>query len=114
MAKTMYWLTDGFGGKALVEGAEERDRWKPLGWSESTEPAAGERVWLRHDVHGGRALFPAETVELWAAKGWQPSDPPPVPSPFNADQPADVAEPVPTITSPAPAGKASSEKTKEQ
>ncbi|MEU4782843.1 hypothetical protein [Micromonospora sp. NPDC023633] len=94
--KTKYWMTDGYGSKALIEGADERDRWKPLGWSECDEPAGEDRVWLRHEEHGGRQRFPAAAVELWAAKGWHPSDPPVPESPFNADQPADV---VPAATS---------------
>lgn len=109
MAKTNHWMTDGYGSKALV-GADERDRWKPLGWAESTDPEPGERVWLRHEEHGGRAQFPAEVVELWQQKGWQPSDPPPVESPFNAPEPADVVEPAPTTSLPAPAGKTTKEK----
>lgn len=113
MAKTKYWLADGYGGKALVEGADERDRWLPLGWSESSEPQPGERVWLRHEEHGGRALFPAESVELWRQKGWQPSDPPEPINPFNTERPADVAEPAQT-SSPAPAGKSSSDSPKEK
>ncbi|WP_435233367.1 hypothetical protein [Micromonospora aurantiaca (nom. illeg.)] len=107
--KQSYWLSDGFGAKALVEGAEQKDRWVPLGWSESDEPAGDDRVWLRHEEHGGRALFPAAAMELWQQKGWQPSDPPEPVSPFNAPQPAaDVSEaPVAAISSPASAGKAS-------
>lgn len=100
--KTTYWLTDGYGSKALIEGAEARDRWVPLGWSEADEPAAGERVWLRHEEHGGRAQFPAEAVALWQQKGWQPSDPPEPINPFNAPAPADVVE----TPAPAPAAAA--------
>ena len=113
MAKNTYWMADGYGNKALVEGADQRDRWKPLGWAESTEPVAGERVWMRHSEIAVPAQFSAESVELWRQKEWQPGAPPEPVSPFNADQPADVAEPAPT-TSPAPAGKASSEKSREQ
>ncbi|MEU4367554.1 hypothetical protein [Micromonospora chersina] len=118
--KKTYWLTDGYGAKALIEGAEQRDRWKPLGWSETDEPEPGDRVWLRHEDHGGRALFPVESVALWQQKGWQPSDPPEPINPFNAAQPADVTEAAPaapaatTTTSPAPAGKATSDKSREQ
>lgn len=111
MAKTKHWLADGFGAKALVEGADQRDRWVPLGWSESTEPEPGERVWLRHEEHGGQALFPAESVDLWLRKGWQLSSPPIPESPFNAPRPADVVE---TITPPAAAGRATSDSSKEK
>lgn len=76
MAKTNYWLTDGFGSFASVEGADQRDRWKPLGWSEAGEPSGGDRVWMRHTDHGGHAQFPAGVVETWRALGWQPSSPP--------------------------------------
>ncbi|TBL44240.1 hypothetical protein EYA84_02010 [Verrucosispora sp. SN26_14.1] len=115
MAKTTYWMTDGYGAAALVEGADERDRWKPLGWSvvDGEKALAGvTHVWLRHEDHGQRAKFPAGAVELWQAKGWHPSDPPEPTSPFNADQPADVlpaqvAAPVEksVTTEPAPAAK---------
>ncbi|MCX4470448.1 hypothetical protein OOK41_09030 [Micromonospora sp. NBC_01655] len=112
MTKKTYWMTNGYGSKALIEGADERDRWKPLGWSVvDGEPAAG-MVWMRHEVHGGRAEFPIEVASLWQQKGWQPSDPPPPADPFNAANPADVATPVPATpsaaalpTAPAPAGK---------
>ncbi|WP_422744355.1 hypothetical protein ACN27B_08725 [Micromonospora sp. WMMD754] len=76
MAKTNYWLTDGYGAKALATGAEERDRWVPRGWSESTEPAGSDQVWMRHTDHGGHAQFAADVVETWRALGWEPSAPP--------------------------------------
>lgn len=117
MPKTKYWMTDGYGAKALIEGADQRDRWVPLGWSETGEPVAGERVWMRHPDIAVPALFAAEAVHLWQQKGWEPAAPPEPVSPFNADQPADVVEPVavaaPTA-SPAPAGKASSDSSKEK
>ncbi|MFI2664886.1 hypothetical protein [Micromonospora carbonacea] len=93
MPKTKYWMTDGYGTAALVEGAEERDRWLPLGWrvvDGPEQPSGVTHVWLRHEEHNGRQRFAAGAVELWQAKGWHPSDPPPPTSPFNADQPADV------------------------
>lgn len=104
--KQQYWLTDGFGAKALVEGADERDRWKPLGWAGSEEPQPGDRVWMRHEDHGGRAQFAGESLDLWQQKGWHPSDPPAPESPFNAARPADVVETAQT-PSPVPAGKPS-------
>lgn len=76
MAKTNYWLTDGYGNKAVAVGVEELDRWVPRGWSEATEPVDGERVWMRHTDHGGHQLFAAGVVETWRALGWEPSAPP--------------------------------------
>lgn len=76
MSKNTYWLTDGYGSKALVEGAEERDRWKPAGWSETDEPSGEDMVWLAHAEHGGRQRFAAAAVASWQALGWQPCAPP--------------------------------------
>ena len=73
--KKPFWLVDDAGSKALVVGVDERDRLRPLGWSESTEPAPGEWVWMEHDITGGRARFPVEAAPLWVAKGWAPSGP---------------------------------------
>lgn len=81
--KQTYWLADPDGRKALVAGVEQRARWVPLGWQDSTEPAGTEQVWLRHDVTGGRALFAAQVLDVWAEKGWHPSDPPEPESLFN-------------------------------
>ncbi|MEU8186006.1 hypothetical protein [Micromonospora carbonacea] len=116
MAKAKYWMTDGYGTAALVEGAEERDRWLPLGWEVVDNPAALDavtHVWLRHEEHGGRQRFAAGAVELWQAKGWHPSDPPAPTSPFNADQPVDAPglAAAPTETAdPAPKTSTSKEK----
>jgi hypothetical protein len=108
MAKTKYWMTDGYGAAALVEGVEERDRWLPLGWqliSDEDALAGVTHVWLRHEDHGGRQRFPVEAVELWQTKGWHPSDPPAPQSPFNA-APADIVPAAATESSePAPSAK---------
>jgi hypothetical protein len=74
--KQKYWLTDTSGAKALVEGADERDRWLPHGWAETDAPVVGDLVWLQHDVHHGRQLFAAAAAEQWAGLGWHPSAPP--------------------------------------
>lgn len=112
--KKTFWLADGYGSKALVTGVEERDRWVPLGWSEAGEPEPGERVWMRHAEHGGRARFPAEVVELWQQMGWEPSDPEPPVNPFNAPRPADVAEPAPDASSTTTTTTGTGQKSKEK
>lgn len=106
MAKTTYRITDSAGTYAQVEGAEERDRWLPLGWSVTdAEPGDGDWVWLKHAEHGGRQRFAAGAVPLWQPKGWEPSDPPPIEDPFNAPRSADA----PSIESaPASTGKSTS------
>jgi hypothetical protein len=77
MSKSTYWIADVEGVKAVVEGAEARDWWvKVQGWSLAGEPTFEDRVWLQHNEHGGRQVFPAPSVAGWAARGWQPSDPP--------------------------------------
>lgn len=110
--KKTYWLADGYGAKALITGADERDRWVPLGWAETDEPVPGDMVWMRHVDHGGPARFPAEVVELWKAKGWEPAHPPEPTNPFNIPEPADTAAtttaaPGAFTSSPATPGKAS-------
>lgn len=98
--KKTYWLTDGYGNKAQVAGAEERDRWVPRGWSETTEPAGEERVWMRHTVHQGHAQFAAGVVETWRALGWEPSAPPEPVDVLHDAQLVDVAPaPVPAASS---------------
>ena len=74
--KKTYWMADPYGGKALMEGVEGRDAWIPRGWAEAGEPSGNDRVWMRHEVHEGRAQFPADSLEQWQALGWAPSDPP--------------------------------------
>lgn len=91
MAEKTYWLTDGYGNKAQVTGAAERDRWVPLGWSETIEPAGDERVWMRHTDHGGHAQFAAGVVETWRALGWEPSAPPEPVDVLHDEQLVDVA-----------------------
>ena len=104
MAKQTYWITDPNGGaKALVEGAEERDRWVHIqGWSESGEPVSGDMVWAFNPNTGGRAKLPHDPLaDYWKGVGFVPSAPPePVDltkDPALRDQPAadkPVAEPV--------------------
>jgi hypothetical protein len=72
-----YWVTSIDGAKAVVEGADERDRWTRVhGWSETDEPAAGDMVWLEHEVTHGRQVFSAEAAPQWAGLGWHPTSPP--------------------------------------
>lgn len=89
--KQTYWLVDETGKKALVEGAVERDRFKPLGWADTTEPAGDEFVYHWLDGVTVPALFPAGSLEVWQAKGWKPGPPPEPVSPFNGDQAVAVA-----------------------
>jgi hypothetical protein len=85
MSKTQYWVADVDGVKALVEGADQRDLWTRVrGWSETTAPAAGDRVWLVHGEHGGQQVFAATAAEQWSGLGWAYS-PPPEPADFTRD-----------------------------
>lgn len=68
------WMTDGADSKAYVD-EDDIDTWKARGWRESAEPSDGERVWLAHEDHGGRQLFPASVVPIWQQLGWHPSAP---------------------------------------
>lgn len=76
MSKTSYWLTDTSGVKALIVGADERDRWSPHGWHPTADPVAGDLVWLQHETTGGQQVFAAEAAESWKGLGWHPSAPP--------------------------------------
>lgn len=97
--KKTYWLVDTTGKTALVEGAAERDRWVPLGWSETdVEPDGDSLVWASCEGVEEPALFPAGVLaEVWSAKGWTPSAPPEPVNPMTGERPA-RPEPVSTTT----------------
>lgn len=80
--KKTYWIRNLFGHKALVAGADERDRWVPHGWAESDEPTDGEFVYMEHPDEGiaGRPLIPWGARDYWQAVGFAPSPPE---EPFN-------------------------------
>lgn len=107
MSKNLYWITNVDGVKAVVEGADERDRWTRVhGWALTEAPTAGELVWLRHEEHGGRQAFAAEAAPHWAGLGWHPTAPPEpadfTKDPHLVDQPAAdvVSTPVPGLDKP--------------
>lgn len=81
MSKNTYWIADPNGGaKALVETAEERDRWVQVrGWAESAGPVSGDRVWVHNAQTGGRTTLPHDTLGVggyWRGVGFAPSAPP--------------------------------------
>ena len=83
--KTKYWIADIDGVKAQADGADDRDIWTRVrGWSETTEPVAGDMVWLEHETTGGKQKFSAEAAPQWAGLGWLPSSPP-APADFTKD-----------------------------
>lgn len=104
-SKQTYWLRNATGDRAFVEGKEERDRWVPLGWADSTEPAEGEQVqvWLQHAEHGGRAKFPLAVVPTWQALGWNPSPPPEPVDVLHDEHLVDQADTAPAPAAPKPA-----------
>lgn len=103
MAKSSYWVQDPNGGAfALVDGAEERDRWTHVhGWELAEGPAAGDRVHVVHAETNGQAVLPYDAMDpagYWANNGWTPG-PPPTPvdltkDPALRDQPAPAVTPV--------------------
>jgi hypothetical protein len=100
--KQTYWLADAEGNHALVTGADERDRWVPLGWEHTdTEPATDARVWAWHADIEHPALFPAESfAAFWEPRGWQAGPPAGGDHPF-AEQPSPVgAQDDPTVPAP--------------
>jgi hypothetical protein len=87
-----YWVADAEGVKALVSGAEAHNLWTAgRGWTDTTEPAGQEFVWLQHNEHGGRGKFAAQAVPLWEGRGWLPSDPPEPENAATAHWPAEGA-----------------------
>lgn len=109
--KNIYWIADTDGTKALVEGAEERDRWVHVhGWAETDEPTGQEFVWVHNEnpeLLPARMNWQAAQDPAWAARGWAPGAPV---EPVNnavahraaAEQP--VPEPVKPIKSTAAGG----------
>lgn len=80
MAKQTYWIADPNGGaKALVEGADERDRWiQAHGWVETSEPVSGDMVWVHNPQTDGRAVLPHDVTtegSYWRGVGFAPSAP---------------------------------------
>jgi hypothetical protein len=74
----LFWIQSGT-AKAVVEGAEERDRFTLLhGWSEATEPADGDFVWMAHpdDDIAKPGLVAWAARAYWQGIGWQPAAPP--------------------------------------
>jgi hypothetical protein len=86
-----YWLTDGAGEFALVNGADERDRLTPFGWVATDEPTDGwVYIWRDGIAEPGRV--PVTAVEtLWGPLGWSAGPPPDGVHPFT---PQPSAEPV--------------------
>lgn len=100
-----YWLVDRNGDKALVTGADERDRWLPHGWAETEKPAGDEFVWATFPDVADPARFPAEAYyDVWEPKGWVASAPPEPVDPITGVRPP---RPVPTPPAAAPADSSS-------
>lgn len=79
-SKQTFWIVNPNGGaKALVEGAEERDRWMRVHrWDETSEPVSGDMVWAQNANTGGRATLPWDTLGeggYWHGVGFAPSAP---------------------------------------
>lgn len=85
-----YWLADGQDNFALVAGTDERDRWVPLGWSETEEPTEGwVHMWREGIEQPGRV--PVATLrELWGPLGWVAGPPPGGVHPSTPEPPAAV------------------------
>ncbi len=106
MSKNKYWIVNPNGGaKALVEGAEERDRWTRVhGWDEADEPVSGDMVHVTNADTGGQTTLPWDTLAegaYWHGVGFAPSAPPePVDvtkDPALRDQPAAKPAPAPRV-----------------
>lgn len=115
MSKNSYWLADPEGTRALVEGADTRDRFVRLhGWTEATEPERHDFVWLTNEnssLGATRMTWEAAQLDAWAGRGWTPGAPPEPGAPV--EEPAPVKEPAPapeTKSSPAKPSASSGEK----
>ncbi len=97
MTDKTYWLADETGKKALVVGADQRDRWLPLGWADADEPTGNEFLYARMEGVEQPGVFPAAAFrEIWEPRGWTPCGPPEPVSPFNGGQlPAPAVAPEP-------------------
>lgn len=78
MSKNTYWITTAEGTHAQVEGVEERDKYTPLGWTETGEPKATDFVWMAHPDIEKPARFAYEAAATWQRMGWELCGPPPV------------------------------------
>lgn len=89
MTDKNYWLFDGQSTYSLVAGAEERDRFVGLGWSEADEPTDGfVHVWRFGIAEPGRTPL-AALREVYQPAGWVAGPPPGGSHPF-ADAPSSV------------------------
>jgi hypothetical protein len=83
VSKQSYWIADPNGGaKALVEGADERNRWTQVhGWAEADEPGPGDQVWVHNSKTDGRTVMAADAIgtedggSYWRGVGFRPSAP---------------------------------------
>lgn len=97
--KTTYWVQNPAGERALVTGADERDRWAFHGWSPADEPGADFRgfVWMTHPDVGNPAPIAWEARAYWMGIGFQPSPPAepvnPTKDPALVDVPTDPPAP---------------------
>jgi hypothetical protein len=93
--KQTFWLADAEGTRALVEGADTRDRFIRIhGWTEAAEPQRQDFVWLRHEdpaLGATRMTWEAAQLDAWAGRGWTPGAPP---------EPGAAVEPEPPKSSP--------------
>lgn len=92
---TYHWIKIADAHYALVDNVE-RDKWTPLGWRETAEPAVDEFVYLRHEGIDTPALFAYGAVPVWNELGWV-FGPPPAPVDVTKD-PAVFAETTETST----------------
>ena len=75
--KKTYWMQDHAGNKALITGAEERDRWIPHGWTDTDEPGDRDFVWLRHpDLGEPTNPIVWAARDYWQGRDWVPGAPP--------------------------------------
>lgn len=107
--KQTFWMVDGEGKKSLIAGVEARDRWIPHGLADAEEPTGTEFVWCWHEGIENPAAFPAQALEAWQAKGWQPGPPPSPVSPFNGDEGAPVMPAAAPLSAPVASAPVKSE-----
>lgn len=100
MNKNTYWISDTEGNKALVEGAEERDKWTLIhGWTVANEPGPTDQVHVVNshpEIGPGRLPYGSLAAGM-AGLGWSAGPP---------TEPYDLTkDPVLVDQAPVPAGE---------
>lgn len=114
MSKNTYWITDGDGVYALVEGADRRDLATRLhGWAVADEPGPDAQVHVVNehpDVTPGRLPYRALQDDAWSGRGWTPGVPADLADALAAS--IELTAPAPEVAKKSPAAAGGEQKEK--